>query len=108
GARRALAGDVPPLRLTIEEDGARFVVDVHHGQKTGFYLDQRETRRRLGTLAAGRRVLNAFAYSGAFAIVAARAGAREVVSVDTSRPALEVGESAGTANGLDPAVGAFA
>ena len=107
GARGVLAGEAPPLRLTIEEDGARFVVDLHHGQKTGFYLDQRETRRRLGPLARGRRVLNAFAYTGAFAIVAARAGAREVVSVDTSRPALEVGESAWTENGLDPASGRF-
>ena len=107
GARGVLAGEAPPLRLTIEEDGARFVVDLHHGQKTGFYLDQRETRRRLGSLAPGRRVLNAFAYTGAFAIVAARAGAREVVSVDTSRPALEVGETAWTENGLDPAAGRF-
>ena len=107
GARGVLAGDAPPLRLTIEEDGARFVVDVHHGQKTGFYLDQRETRRRVGALAAGRRVLNAFAYSGAFAIVAARAGAREVVSVDTSRPALELAEAAWAENGLAPAAGRF-
>jgi len=107
GARGVLAGEAPPLRLTIEEDDARFVVDVHHGQKTGFYLDQRETRRRLGLLAAGRRVLNAFAYTGAFAIVAARAGARDVVSVDTSRLALEVAESAWTENGLAPDVGRF-
>src|SRR5207249_685919 len=80
-----LAGEAPLLRLTIEEYGARFVVDLLHGQKTGFYLDQRETRRCLGALAPGRRVLNGFAYTGAFAVVAARAGAREVVSVDTSR-----------------------
>src|SRR5947208_2638390 len=88
GARGVLAGEAPPLRLTIEEYGARFVVDVLHGQKTGFYLDQRETRRCLGALAPGRRVLNGFAYTGAFAVVAARAGAREVVSVDTSRLSL--------------------
>jgi 23S rRNA (cytosine1962-C5)-methyltransferase len=107
GARGVLAGEAPPLRLTIEEDGARFVVDLHHGQKTGFYLDQRETRRRLRTLAAGRRVLNAFAYTGAFAVVAARAGARDVVSVDTSRPSLGLAEMAWGENGLDPAVGRF-
>ena len=107
GARGVLAGETPPFRLTIEEDGARFVVDVHHGQKTGFYLDQRETRRRLAALAPGRRVLNGFAYSGAFAVVAARAGAREVVSVDTSRLSLGLAEAAWAENGLDAAIGRF-
>ena len=107
GARGVLAGKAPPLRLTIEEYGARFVVDVLHGQKTGFYLDQRETRRCLGALAPGRRVLNGFAYTGAFAVVAARAGAREVVSVDTSRLSLGLAETAWAENGLDAAVGRF-
>jgi len=107
GARGVLAGEAPPLRLTIEEYGARFVVDVLHGQKTGFYLDQRETRRCLGALAPGRRVLNGFAYTGAFAVVAARAGAREVVSVDTSRLSLGLAEAAWAENGLDAAVGRF-
>ena len=107
GARGLLAGQAPPLRLTIEEYGARFVVDVLHGQKTGFYLDQRETRRCLGALAPGRRVLNGFAYTGAFAVVAARAGAREVVSVDTSRLSLGLAETAWAENGLDAAVGRF-
>ena len=107
GARGVLAGEAPPLRLTIEEYGARFVVDVLHGQKTGFYLDQRETRRCLGALAPGRRVLNGFAYTGAFAVVAARAGAREVVSVDTSRLSLGLAETAWAENGLDAAVGRF-
>ena len=107
GARGVLAGEAPLLRLTIEEYGARFVVDLLHGQKTGFYLDQRETRRCLGALAPGRRVLNGFAYTGAFAIVAARAGAREVVSVDTSRLSLGLAETAWAENGLDAAVGRF-
>src|SRR5439155_738600 len=82
------AGEAPPPRLTIVEDGARFLVDVLHGQKTGFLIDQRESRVRVRSLARGRRVLNAFAYTGAFAIVAGLGGATEVVSVDTSRPAL--------------------
>jgi 23S rRNA (cytosine1962-C5)-methyltransferase len=102
GARGVLAGEEPPARLAIEEDGARFLVDVLHGQKTGFFLDQRETRARLRRLAAGRRVLNAFAYTGAFAIAAALGGASEVVSVDTSRPALALGEAAWAENGLPP------
>jgi 23S rRNA (cytosine1962-C5)-methyltransferase len=107
GARGVLAGAPPPPRLVIEEEGARFVVDVLHGQKTGFFLDQRESRRRVRALAAGRRVLNAFAYTGAFAVVAGLAGAREVVSVDASRPALALGEAAWAENGLPPAAARF-
>jgi 23S rRNA (cytosine1962-C5)-methyltransferase len=106
-ARGVLAGEVPPPCLTIEEAGDRFLVDVVHGQKTGFFLDQRESRVRVRELAPGRRVLNAFAYTGAFAIAAARAGAAEVVSVDTSRPALALAEAAWVANGLAPAAGRF-
>ena len=107
GTRGVLAGEEPPARLVIEEDGARFLVDLLHGQKTGFFLDQRESRARLRRLAAGRRVLNAFAYTGAFAVVAALGGAAEVVSVDTSRPALALAEAAWAENGLDPARGRF-
>lgn len=107
GARGVLAGEPPPSRLAIEEAGARFLVDVEHGQKTGFFLDQRQTRERLGAIAADRDVLNVFAYTGAFAIVAARAGARMVTSVDASRPALALAEAAWAENGLPPARGAF-
>ncbi|HYR95938.1 MAG TPA: class I SAM-dependent rRNA methyltransferase [Candidatus Binatus sp.] len=103
GARGVLAGEEPPARVVIEEDGARFLVDVLHGQKTGFFLDQRETRARLRRLAAGRRVLNAFAYTGAFAVAAGLGGATEVVSVDTSRPALALAEAAWAENALPPA-----
>ncbi len=77
GARGVLAGEPPPARLVIEEAGHRYLVDVEHGQKTGFFLDQRETRARLGRLAADRDVLNVFAYTGAFAIAAALGGARD-------------------------------
>jgi 23S rRNA (cytosine1962-C5)-methyltransferase len=107
GARGVLAGEEPPARITIEEEGARFLVDVLHGQKTGFFLDQRETRHRLRTLATGRRVLNAFAYTGAFAIAAALGGAAHVTSVDSSKISLELGEAAWHANGLDPARARF-
>ena len=102
-----LAGEDPPSCLTIEEAGDRFLVDVVHGQKTGFFLDQRESRARVRELAPGRRVLNVFAYTGAFAIAAARAGAAAIVSVDTSRPALALAEAAWAANGLPPAAGRF-
>jgi 23S rRNA (cytosine1962-C5)-methyltransferase len=107
GARGVLAGEEPPPRLLVEEDGARFLVDVLHGQKTGFFLDQRESRARVRALAAGRRVLNAFAYTGAIAIVAALGGAVETVSVETSRPALALAEAAWAENGLAAARGRF-
>jgi 23S rRNA (cytosine1962-C5)-methyltransferase len=102
GARGVLAGEEPPARLGVSESGMRFLVDVVHGQKTGLFLDQRDNRARVRPLAAGRRVLNAFAYTGGFAIAAALGGAAHVVSVDTSRPALELAEAAWAENGLDP------
>ena len=72
---QVLAGAVPE-RIPIEEDGLRFLVDPHRGHKTGFYLDQRDTRRTVRRLIApGARVLDAFAYTGAFGIAAASRGA---------------------------------
>jgi 23S rRNA (cytosine1962-C5)-methyltransferase len=103
GARGVLAGEEPPDRVIIDEAGLRFVVDLKRGQKTGFFLDQREGRARARALGRGRSVLNAFAYTGGFGIAAAAGGARRVVSVDTSRPALELGELAWAENGLAPA-----
>ncbi len=102
GARGVLAGEEPPDRLVVLERGMRLVADVVHGQKTGLFLDQRDNRARVRALARGRRVLNAFAYTGAFAVAAALGGAAHVVSVDTSRPALELGEATWAENGLDP------
>jgi len=102
GARGVLAGEEPPARIAVVESGMRLLADVVHGQKTGLFLDQRDNRTRTRSLAAGRRVLNAFAYTGGFAIAAALGGASHVVSVDTSRPALELAEAAWAENGLDP------
>ena len=70
------------------ENGLRFEADPIHGQKTGFFLDQRENRARVERLAAGKRVLNLFAYNGGFSLYAARGGATQVTSLDSSRPAL--------------------
>ena len=70
------------------ENGLYFEADVVQGQKTGFFLDQRDNRARVEKLAAGRRVLNVFAYTGGFSLYAARGGAKEVVSLDLSQPAL--------------------
>jgi 23S rRNA (cytosine1962-C5)-methyltransferase len=77
-------------RVVIEEHGVRMAVDVATGHKTGFYLDQRENRLMLRGLAAGRRVLNCYCYTGGFSLQALAGGAREVVSVDSSGPALEL------------------
>lgn len=70
------------------ERGLRFEADVVHGHKTGFFLDQRDNRALVESLSRGQTVLDAFAYTGAFAVAAARGGAREILSVDASAPAL--------------------
>ncbi len=85
---RTLAGSEPPAALEIRENGLRFEVDLRAGQKTGFFLDQRENRQWVATLCQDRTVLNGFAYSGAFSVYAAAAGAARVVSVDSSHPAM--------------------
>ena len=85
-----LWGDPPDAPLWIEERGRRYRVDVREGQKTGFYLDQRDARDLVETLAAGRRCLDLFSYSGGFAVAAARGGARAVRAVDSSAGALEL------------------
>jgi 23S rRNA (cytosine1962-C5)-methyltransferase len=100
GSRGVLAGAAPPSRLVVRESGMRLVADLAHGQKTGLFLDQRDNRARVRALARGRRVLNAFGYTGGFAIAAALGGAVHVVSVDTSRPALELGEAGWAENDL--------
>jgi len=80
----------PPLDgpVTFLETGLRFEADVLHGQKTGFFLDQRENRRLVESLARGRDVLNAFSFSGGFSLYAARGGARSVTDLDLSAHAL--------------------
>ncbi len=87
------------------ENGLRFVADTSAGQKTGFYLDQRDNRARVRALARGRRVLNLFSYSGAFSVAALSGGAARAVDVDSSGPALERGREHRRANGFpaDPA-----
>jgi 23S rRNA (cytosine1962-C5)-methyltransferase len=87
------------------ENGLRFEADVWRGQKTGFFLDQRENRREVGMLAAGRRVLNAFSFSGGFSVYAARGGAVAVTDLDISAHALE---SAGRNFALNQSIAAVA
>ncbi len=105
---QVLAG--PPLDgpVPFSENGLRFEADPVHGQKTGFFLDQRENRARVEKLAAGKTVLNLFAYTGGFSVYAARGGARSVVSVDTSAPALEAAQRNWALNRNLPGVAAAA
>jgi 23S rRNA (cytosine1962-C5)-methyltransferase len=86
-AGEAVRGD-PPTELAIAEDDARFAVDVRAGQKTGFFLDQRDNRRTIRRHAAGQTVLNLFAYTGGFSLHAALGGATRVTSVDIAPPAI--------------------
>ncbi|HEY8514371.1 MAG TPA: class I SAM-dependent rRNA methyltransferase [Candidatus Binatia bacterium] len=95
------SGEPPPERIEIREGGARYLVDVRGGQKTGFYLDQRVNRALVARLADGLDVLNCFAYTGAFAVAAARGGAKRVVSVETSGPALALARDNWALNGLE-------
>jgi len=100
--RELCRGVAPPPDLEILENGLRFHVDLLSGQKTGFYLDQRENRRIVGAHARGRRALNAFSYTGAFGVYALAGGALHVTNVDSSYEALEGAEAALRLNGFDP------
>ena len=95
-------GEAPPPDLGIREHGLRFQVDLLGGQKTGFYVDQRENRRIVGAQARGRRVLNAFSFTGAFGIYALAGGAAHVTNIDTSFDALTGAEASLRLNGFDP------
>jgi 23S rRNA (cytosine1962-C5)-methyltransferase len=94
-------------RCPIVEYGLHFRVDVEGGQKTGFFLDQRENRQRVRALAAGREVLDAFCYTGGFAIAALAGGAKRVIAVESSAAALQVAKENLAANPLDAARIAF-
>jgi 23S rRNA (cytosine1962-C5)-methyltransferase len=95
-----LFGEKPPEFVRISENGLAFEVDIRAGQKTGFYLDQAANRRQVMPFAAGKRVLNCFSYTGGFSVYALAGGAREVVSVDSSAPALETARRNAALNGL--------
>jgi 23S rRNA (cytosine1962-C5)-methyltransferase len=88
------------------ESGLAFEAEVLRGQKTGFFLDQRENRRQVETFARGRRVLNAFSFSGGFSLYAARGGATQVTDLDISAHALESSRRNFALNQADPAVAA--
>lgn len=88
-------------KLVIGENGNRFLVDLLEGQKTGFFLDQRENRERLREYVKGKRVLDCFCYSGGWSMYAAQGGAAEVVGVDTSQGAVDLAAENARINGYE-------
>lgn len=100
-AKGVVYGDFNSGAVRIRENGWIFYVDIVNGQKTGFYLDQRENRRWVSTLAAGREVLNCYAYTGAFGVAALAGGARRVINVEASGPALDLAQKNVRENGFE-------
>ena len=102
-----LWGDDTAPSVVFLEDGIRFWSDVVKGQKTGFFLDQRDNRRRIGQCSSGLDVLNAFSFSGGFSLHAARGGARSVTDLDISPHALEAARRNFALNAADPRIAAI-
>lgn len=97
----AVHGHVPDL-VEIQENGVKYLVDAHGGHKTGFYLDQRDSRLAVGAAARGREVLNCFSYTGGFGLAALGGGAAHVTQLDASAPALALAERNRDTNGFAP------
>jgi 23S rRNA (cytosine1962-C5)-methyltransferase len=103
GAKNELLHGAPlTADVAVRENGVRFFVDVLHGQKTGFFLDQRENRRAIGPYAKNRTAVNLFSYSGGFSVHAALAGAKRVTSVDSAKGAIDSAIANFRANDLAP------
>jgi 23S rRNA (cytosine1962-C5)-methyltransferase len=94
-------GELPATPLLIRENGIAFEVDLREGQKTGFYLDQRENRLAVTRYLRGRRLLDLFCYTGGFALNAARNGAAEVIGIDGSKRAIAQAQRNAELNGLN-------
>jgi 23S rRNA (cytosine1962-C5)-methyltransferase len=97
-----LWGEEPPDLVEFVEQGRHFLVDLRLGHKTGFYLDQRDNRRKASAVCAGAEVLNVFAYTGGFGVYASQAGAHSVVNVDSSYEALSLAEKNLALNDCEP------
>ncbi|MEG0419976.1 MAG: 23S rRNA (cytosine(1962)-C(5))-methyltransferase RlmI, partial [Hafnia sp.] len=97
----SVVGEEPPALLPIREHGMQILVDIKEGHKTGFYLDQRDSRLAARRFAANAKVLNCFSYTGAFAVSALMGGCEHVISVDTSQAALDVARQNVELNQLD-------
>ena len=100
-AQGPVVGELPPDLLPIQENGMKLYVDIKAGHKTGYYLDQRDSRLATRRYVADKRVLNCFSYTGGFAVSALMGYCRQVVSVDTSQEALDVAKKNVELNKLD-------
>jgi 23S rRNA (cytosine1962-C5)-methyltransferase len=103
GGMRLAWGELPPQPMVVIENGMKLAVDVVHGQKTGLFLDQREARARIRSLARGASLVNLYGYTGGFSIAAALGGARHVITVDIAPQALELAVKTFELNGVDGA-----
>ncbi|CAK9884630.1 MAG: Ribosomal RNA large subunit methyltransferase I [Candidatus Erwinia impunctatus] len=100
-------GELPPPLLPIREHGVQLLVDLQQGHKTGYYLDQRDSRFAVRKYAKNRRVLNCFSYTGGFAVAAIAGECQQVISVDTSQAALDIAAKNILLNGQDPTKAIF-
>lgn len=96
-----LHGDVPPKHLVITENGVKIQVDIESGHKTGFYLDQRDSRYGAMKYVVEKEVLNCFSYTGGFGLYALKGGAKHVINADVSQPALDNAKQNAELNGFD-------
>ena len=96
-----LMGEEPPELVEITENGLHFLVDIKHGQKTGFYLDQRINRTALLDFAENKSLLNCFSYSGSFAVYGLKAGANSITSIDSSDSANQLAKENIRLNNMD-------
>ncbi len=96
---RVVKGDVPPL-VELSENGCWYFADVMRGQKTGWFFDQRDNRALIAGLSKGKRVIDIYSHSGGFGVLAAKAGASDVVLVDSSKLALELAQQTAARNGV--------
>jgi 23S rRNA (cytosine1962-C5)-methyltransferase len=95
-------GSAPKAPIVFRENDINFTADLLEGQKTGFYLDQRDNRSRIRGIAAGKTVLNVFGYTGGFSVYAGLGGAEKAITVDQATPALESADLHWQMNGLAP------
>jgi 23S rRNA (cytosine1962-C5)-methyltransferase len=102
GSGRVLWGEPAPDPVSILERGARFAVDTYRGQKTGFFLDQRENRFLIRRVSRGARVLNCFGYTGGFSVNAALGGAESVFTIDSDQEAIALARENFSRNALAP------
>ncbi|EHA1127276.1 methyltransferase domain-containing protein [Vibrio navarrensis] len=96
-----LHGEIPPKSVVIEENGVKISVDIVGGHKTGFYLDQRDSRQQAMKYVKDKEVLNCFSYTGGFGLYALKGGAKRVINADVSQPALDTAKFNAELNEFD-------